>query len=324
MNAAAAALGCTGSHFTTPHGLDGYGGYSTAHDLLLVLLADLRFATFRAIVDTRTYTVPATAHNYLHSLTNVHEPSVVVSGRGGSETRQYDGGRVLRCALCRARRPAYRRRDPGHADRFTDVRDLMNFALHDFTWHSPTGVSASLESLLYPADDFRQDIPRPLSGRHRKGRASRGATTLGPGISCARRFWYDFQHPGIGLPTSQATTLGSCRCSGSAGPSCSTIRRPALWRPAPACQRHEEVSHDRLALAETGFEFPSRRSSWMPVQWRPTCRAVGDPFEGYAGSTAWCRRSRCSLLPCAALPTCWPTFPECCTSRSSLSPTGPS
>ncbi len=209
MNRRCRKLGCTGSHFTTPHGLDGYGGYSTAHDLLLILLADLRFSTFRAVVSTRTFTIPATAHNYLHRMTNVHEPLWWYPGVKGAKP-----GNTTAAGFCDA---LYAVRGDRHVaavilgmvDRFTDVRDLLNFALHDFTWHSPASVSASLERLLYPSDDFRQDAPdRYLAGMDGLGKPWR--YYIGTGYFVRPPFLSYFQqHPGLGLPTSQATTLGS-------------------------------------------------------------------------------------------------------------------
>jgi D-alanyl-D-alanine carboxypeptidase len=209
MNTRCRALGCTGSRFTTPHGLDGYDNYSTAHDLLLVLLSDLRFATFRAIVSTRTVTIPATAHNYSHFLTNVNEPLWWYPGVEGAKP-----GNTTDASYCVA---LYVVRGTRHIaavilgmeDRFTDVRDLLNFVLHDFTWHSPAAISASLESLLYPQDDFSGDTPyRFLTGSDGPGKPWR--YYVGTGYYVRPPFLqYALLHSDLGLPTSQATALGS-------------------------------------------------------------------------------------------------------------------
>jgi D-alanyl-D-alanine carboxypeptidase len=209
MNARCRQLGCTGSHFTTPHGLDGYGNYSTAHDLLRVLLADLRFATFRAIVRTQTYDVPATAHNYSHFLTNVHEPLWWYPGVEGAKP-----GNTADAGFCDA---LYAVRGGRHIaavilgmdDRYTDVRDLLDFAFQNFTWHSPAGISASLEALLSPPDDFSQDNPdRFLTGTDGPGKPWR--YYVGTGYYVRPPFLqYVAQHPYLDLPTSQATHLGS-------------------------------------------------------------------------------------------------------------------
>ena len=209
MNALCRKLGCTSSSFTTPHGLDGYGGYSSAHDLLLILLADLRFATFRGIVSARTYTIPATAHNDLHRMTNVHEPLWWYPGVEGAKP-----GNTTAAEFCDA---LYVVRGGRHiaavilgmTDRFTDVRNLLNFALQDFAWHSPAGISATLEHLLYPADDFSHDGPYSfLTGDDGPGKPWR--YYIGTGYFLRQPFLgYYEQHPDLGLPSSQATHLGS-------------------------------------------------------------------------------------------------------------------
>ncbi len=53
MNGKAAALGCTGSHFVNPHGLDADGHYSTARDLWRIAREAMKNETFRAIVSTK-------------------------------------------------------------------------------------------------------------------------------------------------------------------------------------------------------------------------------------------------------------------------------
>lgn len=57
MNARAAALGCSGSHFVNPHGLDAEGHYATARDLALIAREAMRNQTFRTVVSTKYITV---------------------------------------------------------------------------------------------------------------------------------------------------------------------------------------------------------------------------------------------------------------------------
>jgi D-alanyl-D-alanine carboxypeptidase (penicillin-binding protein 5/6) len=57
MNARAAALGCSGSHFVNPHGLDAENHYATARDLALIAREAMRNETFRTIVSTKYITV---------------------------------------------------------------------------------------------------------------------------------------------------------------------------------------------------------------------------------------------------------------------------
>lgn len=57
MNQRAAELGCTGTHFTNPHGLPDEDHYTTAHDMALILRAAMQYDEFRKIAETDTYTL---------------------------------------------------------------------------------------------------------------------------------------------------------------------------------------------------------------------------------------------------------------------------
>ncbi|MGN0985880.1 MAG: D-alanyl-D-alanine carboxypeptidase family protein [Candidatus Enterenecus sp.] len=60
MNAKAAQLGMTGTHFTNPHGLHDDDHYSTAYDIYLMAKAAMEYEVFRTIVSTPMYVLPAT------------------------------------------------------------------------------------------------------------------------------------------------------------------------------------------------------------------------------------------------------------------------
>ena len=60
MNEKAQALGCTGTHFANPDGLHDDDHYTTARDLRRITEAALQNETFRTIVSTAVYEVPAT------------------------------------------------------------------------------------------------------------------------------------------------------------------------------------------------------------------------------------------------------------------------
>lgn len=63
MNARAAALGCTGTHFTNPHGLNDSNHYTTPHDMALIAREAFKNETVKTVAFTRTYTLPATKKN---------------------------------------------------------------------------------------------------------------------------------------------------------------------------------------------------------------------------------------------------------------------
>ncbi len=60
MNARASELGCTGTHFNNPNGLPDTEHYTTAYDMALIMQECLKNETFRKIISTTSYTVPAT------------------------------------------------------------------------------------------------------------------------------------------------------------------------------------------------------------------------------------------------------------------------
>ena len=57
MTARAAELGCTGTHFTNPHGLPDEDHYTTAHDMALILRQAMQYEEFRKVAETITYTL---------------------------------------------------------------------------------------------------------------------------------------------------------------------------------------------------------------------------------------------------------------------------
>jgi D-alanyl-D-alanine carboxypeptidase len=204
MNAKCAKLGCTHTHFTSPHGLDMVGEYASARDLLRIVQADLHYATFRGIVDTRLYSVPAGPRNNAHYLVNVNEPLWWYPGVVGAKPGNTDNAAFCDVIVARQGKRHVIVVALGMPDRFTDVRDLLNFAFSNFTWHSPATVPATLENILFPADDFSGDSPyRYLIGQDAHGRDYR--YYVGTGYYLQAPFLqYSLDYPALGLPTSEA------------------------------------------------------------------------------------------------------------------------
>ncbi|MDO4518949.1 MAG: serine hydrolase [Eubacteriales bacterium] len=57
MNSEAAKLGCTGTHFTNPHGLSDTNHYTTPYDIYLMLKEALKYPSFTEITQLSSYTV---------------------------------------------------------------------------------------------------------------------------------------------------------------------------------------------------------------------------------------------------------------------------
>ncbi len=69
MNKKAEELGCTGTHFSNPHGLHDEDHYTTARDMTKIALYCMKNETFRDIVSTVNYEVPQTNMSSKRNLT---------------------------------------------------------------------------------------------------------------------------------------------------------------------------------------------------------------------------------------------------------------
>ncbi len=73
MNQKAASLGCTGTHFTNPHGLNDTNHYTTPRDMALIARAAFQNATLREIDTTLSYKLPATKNYGARTITMGHK-----------------------------------------------------------------------------------------------------------------------------------------------------------------------------------------------------------------------------------------------------------
>jgi len=77
MNDKAAELGCTSTHFANACGMPDPNHYSSAHDIALIAQAALKIDEFRTIVNTPTYTIPATNMTATERSMTSHDPLLV-------------------------------------------------------------------------------------------------------------------------------------------------------------------------------------------------------------------------------------------------------
>lgn len=73
MNQRAAQLGCTGTHFANPHGLNDSNHYTTPYDMALIARAAFQNETLRRIDTTRSYQFPATIKEAARTITMGHK-----------------------------------------------------------------------------------------------------------------------------------------------------------------------------------------------------------------------------------------------------------
>ncbi len=86
MTRRAAALGCTGTVFLTPHGLPQEGHYTTARDLALIAREAMTHEVFREIVSTQRATIPWEGRAYDRVLNNKNKLLSTYEGATGIKT----------------------------------------------------------------------------------------------------------------------------------------------------------------------------------------------------------------------------------------------
>ncbi len=89
MNARAAELGCSGTHFANTHGMPDADHYTTAHDLFLIACEAMQHELFRQLAGTAEYTTAATNDNPARNLTSSN--ALITSQSPYSDKYVYSG-----------------------------------------------------------------------------------------------------------------------------------------------------------------------------------------------------------------------------------------
>lgn len=154
MNARAAELGCTDTHFANPHGLTDENHFTSCYDMALIAREAIKNETFRKIAGTVRYDIPPTnKHDEITYLTNHHKmlkqgekyyDSNVIAGKTGYTeaagstlvTFAEKNGMVLICVVMREKQPAH----------WEDTRTLLNWCYENFTsWNIAENLGADAE-----------------------------------------------------------------------------------------------------------------------------------------------------------------------------------
>ena len=154
MNARAAELGCTSTHFTNPSGMPDSDHYTTAYDMALIMRECLKNEYFRDIIATPVYTVPPTNKTAQERVYENHCKLIMpssdvyyepcIGGKTGFTqaawrtlvTAAEKDGRTLICVLMRG---------PNNTD-FTDAKNLFEYAFRNFEVTELDGVPVNLPS----------------------------------------------------------------------------------------------------------------------------------------------------------------------------------
>lgn len=139
MNEKAASLGCTGSHFANPSGLNDKDHYTTAHDMALITRAAIKNPEFLTIDGTRSYHLPPTKrtpeggyvanhHKMLNKNESVYYPGAF-AGKTGYTTLA--GNTLVTCAN-RNGMTLIAVVLNGHQSHYADTKAMFDFGFHNF------------------------------------------------------------------------------------------------------------------------------------------------------------------------------------------------
>lgn len=152
MNQKAAEIGCTDSHFTNAHGLDDPDQYTTARDMVKIILAATQNETFKEVFGAVGYNVPATnktekervieSDNHLIYeliLPQFNDDRVTgakTSSTGGSGSSiictAEDDGMSLVCVVMGAERTYNSYGNADYYGNFEEVKELLEYGFSDF------------------------------------------------------------------------------------------------------------------------------------------------------------------------------------------------
>lgn len=183
MNAKAIELGCSSTHFVNSNGIHDDSHYTTAHDLAIMTKYCMQNETFRKIICTKEYTLPATEQypsedrilkntNSLMSETSQFYYPYVIAGKTGFTTQaknclisigQKDGVELI-CVVLHAETT-----EDGRSARYLDTIHLFEYGfslvsppnnLENETKINATEVSKEISQSAIPTDETPEETSR--------------------------------------------------------------------------------------------------------------------------------------------------------------------
>ena len=191
MNARAAELGCTNTHFASTNGLQEMdeGNYSSAHDVALIATACWKYEIFRTVVGTVTYQMPATdnpSHTEPYNIQNTNRMLVSSAGvyrsyiKGMKTGSTEAAGRCFASVAVNDRGETYLGVVLGtpwevpsneYAYSFYDTATVYDWLFANFSVRPSIDIGSPVTEIhvnyckdldtlmLYPADDLRTVLP---------------------------------------------------------------------------------------------------------------------------------------------------------------------
>lgn len=147
MNDKARELGCTSTHFVNPNGIHNDSHYSTAYDLYLIANYCMKNETFREIVSTTEYTLPATekyptADRVLKTTNDLIKPNSRGYFKNAIGIKTGYTSKAGNCLVAGSSRDGLEfiavvlnggTTDSGENARYADSKKLFNYAYDNFT-----------------------------------------------------------------------------------------------------------------------------------------------------------------------------------------------
>lgn len=147
MNDKARELGCTSTHFVNPNGIHDDSHYSTAYDLYLIANYCMKNETFREIVATTEYTLPATekyptADRVLKTTNELIKPNSRGYFKNAIGIKTGYTSKAGNCLVAGSSRDGLEfiavvlnggTTDSGENARYADSKKLFNYAYDNFT-----------------------------------------------------------------------------------------------------------------------------------------------------------------------------------------------
>lgn len=143
MNDRAEQLGCTNTHFNNPNGLPDEDHWTSAHDMALIAAEAYKNETFRAIMGTKSYTIPPT--NKHDEETPLHNHHKMVYPFHGDYSYLYDacrGGKTGYTNAAGSTLVTYAQKDnfpivcvvmrEKSPDQYTDTREVFDYCFEHF------------------------------------------------------------------------------------------------------------------------------------------------------------------------------------------------
>ena len=155
MNARAAALGATNTHFVNANGLDDDAHVTSAHDMALITKAALQNPDFVRVFSTAEYTIPATnkqaearnigaSNKMMFDFTKYYYPGIIGGKSGYTEkaghtlvsAAEKNGRKLISVVMA----------EPSNAAMYVDSVALLDYGFNSFT------------QVSYPAEQLAADI----------------------------------------------------------------------------------------------------------------------------------------------------------------------